>query len=310
MLLGIFPPGMDAPPNGPDAPAIGPVVAVSSNKGGVGKTTLATNLAVYARALREDLPVLVVGLDDQRTIDRMFGLRAPQTGESNLKHAWAERNLAGAIQLGEYGVHFVPSPSDVSRLKARAEDPRALARILRASEWPGLLILDTKSDLEALTQNAWHAADRILVPVADRASLEEAGKIFRGLERAGLDPSRARVVFTLVDRRTRDEGGGGALFERLVAEVHRRGWPRCETTLSRSPRVESLNSGSEKPRSILHHARGTAIHAEMSALCRELLRDLAPALSRSPAAPGEGELWGARIGSVTPLRRTSWWRRS
>ena len=48
------------------------VLTVSSNKGGVGKTTVASNLAVYLRALREDLPVLVVGLDDQGTLDRMF----------------------------------------------------------------------------------------------------------------------------------------------------------------------------------------------------------------------------------------------
>ena len=180
-------------------------------------------------------------------------------------------------------MHFVPSPPDVSLLKARAEDPRALARIIRQSEWPGLLILDTKSDLEALTQNAWHAADRILVPVSDWASLEEAGKVFRALERSGLGSARARVVFTLVDRRARDERGDGPLFERLQAEVRRRGWPRYETAISRSPRVEALNSGGEKPRSILHCARGTAVHGEMQALCRELLRDLAPALARSAA---------------------------
>src|SRR5262245_39358714 len=41
------------------------VLAVVSNKGGVGKTTLATNLAVYLRAMREDLPILLIGLDDQ-----------------------------------------------------------------------------------------------------------------------------------------------------------------------------------------------------------------------------------------------------
>ena len=302
---------MQAPPNGPGTPVVGPVVAVSSNKGGVGKTTLATNLAIYARALREDLPVLIVGLDDQRTIDRMFALRPPQPGDANLKHAWAERSLTRAIQLGEYGVHFVPSPPDVTLLKARAEDPRALARILRGSEWPGLLILDTKSDLEALTESAWHAADRILLPVADWASLEEAGKIFRALERAGLGSARARVVFTLVDRRARGESGDAPLFERLTQEVRRRGWPRCETALSRSPRVEVLNSGTEKPRSILHSARGTAVHGEMRELCLELLRDLGPSLARGPAAPESDELWGARPATATPLRRGArWWRTS
>src|SRR5258706_8182224 len=187
----------------------GPVVTLSSNKGGFFFFNDTATPEIYTRALREDLPVLLVGLDDQGTIDRMFALRELKPGDANLKHAWAERSLASAAQLGQYGVHFVPSPPDVALLKARAGDSRTLARILEQTAWQGLVILDTKSDLEALTVNAYHAADRILVPVADWSSLEEAEKIVALLERSGIGAARARVVFTLVDRRSRVGGAEG-----------------------------------------------------------------------------------------------------
>jgi cellulose biosynthesis protein BcsQ len=281
------------------------VVAISSNKGGVGKTTVATNLAIYLRALREDLPVLIVGLDDQRTIDRMFALREALPGDPNLKHGWAERSLKGVIQLGQYGVHFVPSPPDVFQLKSRAEDPHTLTRILAQTAWPGLVILDTKSDLEALTQNAWAAADRILLPVADAASLEEAAKAFRMLERGGLGADRARVIFTLVDRRTRVAGGGPHLFRRLVDETQRRRFPYYKTHLSRSPRVETLNSGEGRPLSILHHAKGTAAHAQLRDLTLEVLYDLSLS-ERLPALEDEpDELWGRSPAPPPPARERS-----
>jgi len=288
----------------PEAPSKrGPVITISSNKGGVGKTTLATNLAIYARALREDLPVLVVGLDDQQTLDRMFALREPRPGEGNLKHGWAERSLSRTIQLGEYGIHFVPSPPDVAMLKARAEDRRTLARIIERTEWPGLVILDTKPDLETLTQNAYCAADRILLPVADWASLEEADKIYRMLERLGVDERRARIVFTLVDRRTRVESGDQHLFRKLLGEVQLRGWPYYKTYLSRSPRVEMLNSGTGRPLSILHHAKGTAVHAQMRELCFEVLDDLGlsdrlPALAPTSDLDEPDEMWGRARGGA------------
>lgn len=254
-------------------PPRAPVLAVSSNKGGVGKTTVAANLAIYLRALREDLPVLLVGLDDQDIIDRMFALGPRRPGEGHLKHGWAERNFRRVIQLGEYGVHYVPSPPDTVLLKARAEDSRTLQRILTGTGWDGIVILDTKSDFEALTVNALHAADRVIIPIADRASLEEARKSFELLEKYRLGGERARVLFTLVDRRTRGSEGT-PLFHDLLAEVRTLGWPYYNTTLSRSPKVEMLNSGGRKPLSILQHARGTAVHTQMFELAQEVLFDL------------------------------------
>lgn len=288
------------------APHRGRVLTVSSNKGGVGKTTVATNLAIYLRGLHEDLPILILSLDDQGIIERMFGFDGEPLGDGNVKHGWAERSFERLIHMGQYGVHYVPSAPDTALLKARAEDPQTLARILEHTEWPGLVIIDTKSDLEALTRNALAAADRIIVPVADWTSLEEAGKVFSILAGSGRQ-SRARVLLTLVDRRTHIETTGEELSSRLREEVRRRGWAIYETSLSRSPRVEALNSESGRPLSVLHHARGTSVHRELRGLAEEVARDLAlpgsSALARVPAPPREAVGTGSAAGLKAALLR-------
>ena len=282
---------MDAPPGVANRPF---VLTVSSNKGGVGKTTVASNLAVYLRALREELPILIASLDDQQTLDRMFGI-GPQGGRgsasANLKHAWMERSFESVIRLGEYGVHYVPAPPNVSLLKARASGSTTLSRMIDRMSWDGIFILDTKSDLEALTLNAFHAADRILVPVADWASLEEAAKTFRILEAARLDVAKVRVLVTLVDRRTRIRESSEPLVDRLRGEIRARGWHSYETEISRSPRVEALNSGTAKPLSILHHARGTAVHGQLRALAEEVLAEM----GESERLPGLQEIRGTEL---------------
>lgn len=266
----------------PPSAAAARVLTVASNKGGVGKTTVASNLAIYFRALREDVPVLIVGLDDQSTLDRMFSLGDRAGGEGNLKHGFAERSFDRVARLGQYGVHFVPSPPDLIGLKARAEDPGTLRRIVARSGLTGIVIFDTKSDLEALTQNALLAADRVLIPVADWASLEEATKIFAFLERHRPGCRVARVLLTLADLRTRLEAPGHDLRGRLEAEVRGRGWPQYRTVLTRSPRVEALNSATGKPMSILHHASGTPVHRQFKDLAEEVLAELALAEEASP----------------------------
>jgi cellulose biosynthesis protein BcsQ len=246
------------------------VIAVVSNKGGVGKTTVATNLAVTLRALHEDLPILLLTLDDQSIVERMFRL-GPKPARG-LKHAFAERSFDGLVELGQYGVHFVAAPSDVEALKLRALEPLALRKLLDTLRWEGVIILDTKSDLEALTRGALAAADLAILPVADQASFEEAAKAFALLDQPGSRRGRGRVLITLVDRRTKLDAAGRDLYERLVAAVDAAGWPRFTTYLSRSPRVEALNSGAERPRAILHEAKGTAVHRQMRELAEEITK--------------------------------------
>jgi hypothetical protein len=111
------------------------------------------------------------------------------------------------------------------------------------------------------------------------------------------------VVLTLVDLRTRLEGEGLHLVDRLLDEIERRNWPCYTTHLSRSPRVEMLNSGQVTPLSILHHARGSIVHSQMRDLAVEVLADLGLAAPESGRARAGGlaraVAWmGAPMGSL------------
>ncbi len=292
------------------------VVSVTSNKGGVGKTTLAANLAVYVRALREDLPVLVLNLDEQRLPERMFALE-PETPGKTVLDAMRAGDLGPAIRLGEYGVHYVPSDPKVAELKAETADAFALRRVLERSGWQGLVVVDTKSDLEILTRNAIAASDLALVPVSDRSSLEEAERVFRLLEELGRTRRQARVVLSLVDLRVKyREGEHRDILSLLLAEIRRKGLPLFEGFVSRSPKIEALYTNSEgRALSVLHGAPSSLIHRQMRAIADDVLGLLDELASTEAEAPGESaprapgpasaqaaELhWGRRLLSVEEL---------
>ncbi len=256
------------------------VLTVTSNKGGVGKTTVATNLAVFLRALREDLPILLLGLDDQFMIDRMFQLDETPA-RRNVVTGFLEGSFASAVRFGEYGVHYVPSSPNLEGLKFEIRDTQRLRHALDASGWEGLVIVDTKSDLGILTRNAIAASDLVVVPVGDDPSLREAVKIFELLSAWGLPWSRAGVLLSMIDRRIKyRSGSAGDLLEcdvlsLLVSEIRQRGYPLFESVLSRSPKIESLATNPiGRTLSICNHARGSMVHLQMRHLAEEVLKRL------------------------------------
>lgn len=248
------------------------VLTVTNNKGGIGKTTLAANLAVYIRALHEDLPILVIGLDDQDTLDRYFSLGPPP--KATVLTGIRAGNFAGTLCDGQYGIHYVPSCDDVTPAKRLMHQPFDLQTILTRTGWRGLVILDTKSDFEILTRNAVAAGDLVLVVVKDLASLRQAEKVFRLLRDYGRRPTSARVVLSMVDRRIKyRETETADVLALLISEIRRRGYPLLESFLSHSPKVASLEtnpSGNLLP--VLVGAPRSMIHQQFRQIAHDVLK--------------------------------------
>lgn len=247
------------------------VLTLANNKGGIGKTTLAANLAVHIRALREDLPILVIGLDDQNTLDRMFAMDPGPHPDvfSGLRAG----SFEGVIRPGQYGIHYVPSCDDIAPAKRLVDDLFDLQAVLDRTGWRGLVVLDTKSDFEMLTRNALLASDLVLVVVKDRASLHQAGRIFDLLRACDRPHESAAVLLSMVDRRIRlEQPGGGDVLGMLIAEIRRRGYPLLESFVSHSPRLAALESD---PSDVL---LPVAVAARRSVIHRQLLHAAADVL--------------------------------
>ena len=153
------------------------IVTISSEKGGVGKTTLATNLAIYLKALHEDLPVTLLSFDNHFSVDQMFRLNR-QPAKGDVSGLFSGINPDSLIEMGEYGVQFIPSSNQLSVLRRELDDPTALARALAKSSLGGIVIIDTRPDLDIFTQSSLYAADRVIVPVKDAPSMDNCRHIY------------------------------------------------------------------------------------------------------------------------------------
>jgi chromosome partitioning protein len=249
------------------------VITVSSEKGGVGKTTLATNLAIFLKALDENLPVSILSFDNHFTVDKMFSIKGQKLSGS-VADLLLETPGSELLHTGQYGVNYIPSSNALPDLKGSLRGPMVLARLLAMSNIPGIVIVDTRPDLDIMTQNALYAADRVLVPIKDMASMDNCRNIFELFDKRGLDRKSLTLIPCLIDERIKFEGLFKDQKTLLKAFAINRGYRCSDTFISKSPKVESLNTNPDgRIYPILTHGRGTDVYSQFTALGQTALKE-------------------------------------
>jgi chromosome partitioning protein len=187
----------------------GRVYALANQKGGVGKTTTAINLAACLAEAGER--TLVVDLDPQANATSGLGERANGSSSFDLLDGIALERLIRPTKFAN--LDLVPSKPELAgaavELSRRADGERYLAESLAgAGARYSFVFLDCPPSLGPLTVNGLAAADRVLVPVqCEYYALEGLTQLLDSIERirAGLNPrlSLAGMVLTMADGRTR-----------------------------------------------------------------------------------------------------------
>jgi len=186
------------------------VYALANQKGGVGKTTTAINIA--ACLAEAGARVLLVDFDPQANATTGLGQR-PARGRSTYELLRGARLDEIAVPTGIENLHLAPSHPDLAaaavELPSREDREAVLGRaIAEVDETYPYVIVDCPPSLGMLTLNALAAANRLIVPVqCEYYALEGLTQLLESVEiiRARVNPRLALtgLLLTMHDGRTR-----------------------------------------------------------------------------------------------------------
>ena len=188
------------------------IISVVNQKGGVGKTTTAVNLA--AALAEAGKFVLLVDLDPQGNATSGLGLKNDQL-DKGLYHAIMGQESIHNVAFNTHhaGLRVVPATPDlaganVELVQVEGREAKLSDILTEVSHAYDFVLIDCPPSLGILTVNGLVAADQILIPVqAEYYALEGLGQLLKTIElvRDNIKPNLSILgaVLTMYDSRNR-----------------------------------------------------------------------------------------------------------
>ena len=247
------------------------IVAVFNQKGGVGKTTTALNLAA-ALARRKRQPT-GIDLDPQAQFGAILGITAQSGDDSIYSLFQRNRPLREMIRESAIGISIIPSHAELSKVDALYGKGYNAINKLNSSlqaEKAGNIpwIIDCYPMIGVLSLNAIFASDGLIIPIsADHLSIKGAMQIrktLKALEQVLKRRVNRRYLLTRFDSRRR------MARDILVMAEKEFGADVCRTLISENV---SLAESPALNKTIFEHAPNSRGAQDYDALLDELLSD-------------------------------------
>ena len=256
------------------------VIAITNQKGGVGKTTTTVNLG--AGLVRQGKKVLLVDADPQGSLTVSLGIKKPDELNSTLANVMQtiveDKELVSGFGIlrTEDGMDLMPSNIELSGIEIRLVNEMSRERVLKSyvgtvRDKYDYILIDCMPSLGMMTFNALCAADSVIIPTTPEflsaKGLEQLlGTINRVKRRINPDLKIDGILITMVDNRTR--------FGRGLANLIRQQYGKYPTVFNTViPRsIRAVETAAEGKSIYLHDKNGKVAEAYAN-FTKEVMND-------------------------------------